>query len=293
MTQGNVIVGFNKPATASDGIIIVSTYGVAEGSGVNMGLTDGGIEVTPDRKIYEHRVDQAIGPIGASIVEESLKIKVNVAEASLANLAIAMAYPSTAVSSTTLSFGGNATATYLTLYINVNGVSGGTRKYTIHKAIVSGGGKHKYVRNGITFVDVEFTAFQDLTKTANAQMGTIVDTSSDTTAPTIAMTTPASGGTVVKATKGTILLTITETNALDENSIVYGDTVQVINTTSGREGLVAGAIAYDSTAKTITFTPTANWTASDTGMVTVSKGLRDENGNTLAATFTGTFSVTA
>jgi predicted RecA/RadA family phage recombinase len=145
----------------------------------------------------------------------------------------------------------------------------------------------------MTFVDIEFTVLQDLTKPAKAQIGTVVDTGSDTTAPTIAMTTPATGGTVTKDAKGTILLTITEANAMDESSIVYGDTVKVLNTTSGKQGLVAGTIAYDATAKTITFTPTNNWTASETGIVVVSTGMRDANGNNLAATFVGTFSVTA
>jgi hypothetical protein len=225
MGQSNLILGFNEPAGASSGLLTVAAYGAAQGAGVNLGLTDGGVELAYDKKVYEHKVDQALGPIGASVVEENLKLKLNIAEASLANLAQAFGYPTTAVSSSTLSIGGDATATYLALYLDVNGPAGGTRKYTFYKCIVSGGGKHKYTKNGLTMVDIEFTVLQDLTKTANAQFGTVVDTSSDTTAPTIAMTTPTTGGTVVKATAGTILLTITETNAMDESSIVYGDTV--------------------------------------------------------------------
>jgi len=56
---------------------------------------------------------------------------------------------------------------------------------------------------------------------------------------------------------------------------------------------VAGTIAYDRTAKTVTFTPTANWTASDTLQAIVTTGVKDVNGNAVAAAKIEQFAVTA
>jgi len=287
-TQANVIVGLGAAT------VKIGTYGTVEGSADDLGYTEGGVEISVAREYYEKTVDQEIGVLELIKTAERPTMKVVLAETTLANLAKAMDYPAAAISSSTLSFGGNADTNELTIYVNVVAESGGTRKYTFHKCVCISAAPHKYTKGDKTSIECEFVILQDTTKTEDQQMGTVVNSSSDTTAPTIAMTTPADGGTVTKDTSDTVTLTITETNAMDEGSIVYGDTVNIINTTTPATAtLEAGTIAYTIAGKTIVFTPTSTWTASDTFQVIITKGLKDANGNALAAAFIGQFSVTA
>jgi hypothetical protein len=286
-TQGNVIVGA--------GTVKIGAYNAAEGSCVEVGYTEGGAELTFERDYYEETVDQEIGVIDAVKTKERCMLKFSFAEATQNNLAIALDYdPSVAIVAGVLSVGGDADQQYKTIYFNVKAPNGGTRKYKFHRCVARVGGVHKYVKNDKTIVAIEFLILQDTSKTADGQLFTVTDTGGDTTAPTIAMTTPVSGGTVTKATKGTVVFTITETNGMNENSIIYGDTVSILNvTTPSAPTLVAGTIAYDAVAKTITFTPTSNWNASDVLNVIVTTGLEDNAGNNLATTYLDDFSVTA
>jgi hypothetical protein len=290
-TQGNVIVGF----ALGSGFLKAGAYDAAEGACVDIGYTEGGAEITVEREYYQKKVDQEIGILDALKTSEKATLKVSFAEASLINIAKAMDYnDAVAVAAGVLSVGGNGDTNYKTIYLNVKGVTGGTRKYKFHRCVAIAGGTHKYVRNDKTIVSVEFLILQDTTKTADQQLFTCTETGADTTPPTIAMTTPASGGDVTKATKGTVVLTITETNSMDQNTIVYGDTVQIINVTTGTAPtLVAGTIAYDAVAKTITFTPTAVWVTLELMNIIVTTGLADSAGNHLATTYIDDFKVSA
>lgn len=119
-------------------------------------------------------------------------------------------------------------------------------------------------------------------------------TGADSTAPVVALSSPVDGGTVVKDAKTTVEWTFTEASALDENTIVYGDTVVILNiTTPATATLVAGALVYTASTKKMVFTPTANWTASDSLQAMVTTGVKDAAGNALAATKIEQFSVTA
>jgi len=293
VTQGNIIVGWGETGTLK-----IADYGIAEGSATDIGGVEGGASLEVPREYYEKGCDQLLGITELYKTSEKAFLKVNIAEATLDSLRLAMDYPAAALAAGTLQIGGDFTVTYLTLYLNVVGVSGGTRKYTFHKAVCIAAASHSYKHDDKTVIECNFQILQDTSKTADQQLFSLVETAADTTPPTIAMTTPAAGGTVVKDAKGTVLLTITDTNAMDESSIKYGDdddaTMRILNvTTNTAITLVAGTIAYSSTAKTITFTPTANWTASNKHMVLITTGLRDNAGNRLASTFIGHFSVTA
>jgi hypothetical protein len=290
-TQGNVIVGFNCGA----GFLKIGAYDAAEGSCTDIGYTEGGAEITIEREYYQKKVDQELGILDALKTSEKATLKISFAEATLNNIARAMDYdPAVAVAAGVLSVGGLCTTNYWTIYLNVKGVSGGTRQYKFHRCVAVAGGTHKYIRNDKSVVAVEFLVLQDTSKTAAQQLFTCTESAADTTAPTIIMTTPAGGGTVTKLTKGTVLLTITETNAINQNSLIYGDTISIVNVTvPATPVLVAGTIAYDAVAKTVTFTPTNNWTASDKLIVIVTTGLQDMAGNNMAALYTDDFTVTA
>lgn len=287
-TQGNVVVG-----VGGDGFVKIGPYGTAEGSCDDLGYTEGGAEIQVAREYFEKTVDQEIGVLEVFKIAERATLKVTLAEVTLANLAKAMDYPSSAIVGGALNWGGNKDVNYLTIYLNVPGPDGGNAKYTFHKCVCISAAPHSYKKNDKTMIECEFVVLQDTTKTSNQQMGTIEQTGGDSTAPTVIMTTPAPAGTVTKATKDPIVLTITEANAIKEDSIIYGDTIQIMNTTLGSEGLVAGAIVYNAIAKTITFTPTSDWVASNTLLAIVTKGLEDEAGNNLASAYVATLSVTA
>lgn len=285
-TVGNLI--------AKNATITVGTYGQAEGAAVDVGALEGGVSLEMTREYYDLTADPWLGPVDKLKIKEQMIVKVAMAEVTLANLAIAFDYPSTAVAGSTFTFGGDSTSTKRTIYINGDGPSGGTRKITLHKCVIVGNAAHAYKKGDKTIVEVEIHLLEDTSKAANERFGTIVDTGADTTAPTVALTTPVDGGTVTKDTTGPVIWTITDAGVMDEGTIVYGDTFCIINTTiPASAALVAGAIVYDPTAKTVTFTPTANWTASDTMQAIVSTGLKDIAGNRLAATKIEQFSVTA
>jgi hypothetical protein len=291
MGTSNLVVG-----VAASNTIKVGEYGDLEAAAVDVGLTDGGVEIAKSEEIKEIFVDQELGAVAAPSIKEGCSVKCNIAEASLANLALAYGYPTTAVTgSASFVFGGKSDIyDYKTVYINVKGPGPGTRKITIHKAKIKGDSSQKYVKDGVTMVPVEIICLCDTTKSDGEKFMSVVDTGLDTTPPTVAITTPADGGTVTKETKGTVVFTITEANGVDWSTVVYGDTFQIINdTVRGSSALVAGTITYDASAKTVTFTPTSNWTASDTLQAIVTKGLKDAAGNRLATTYVAQFSVTA
>jgi len=280
-TQANVIVGVGSSFK-------VGAYGAVEGSAVDLGATEGGIEISIEREYYEKTVDQSLGILELIKTSEKAKLKVTLAETTLAVIQRAIDYPDTALVGSTLTFGGNATVTELVIYANVVAPSGGTRKYTFYKCVNISAATHAYKKGEKSLVELEFAILQDTTKAANEQVGTIVDAGSDTTAPTIALTTPTDGNTVAQGTAGIVVWTYVEATAIDEGSVKYGDdddaTFMIINTTvPGSAALVAGTIALDTAAKTVTFTPTANWTNLDTFQAIVTTGFKDSSGNRLAA----------
>lgn len=289
-TVANIVIGVQSANTVK-----VGAYQALESAAVDVGLTDGGVELSFSGDIKEIFADQALGMVAAASIKEGFSVKFNMAEASLANIAMAIGYPTTAVSGSTLSVGGKTDLyDYKTAYINVKGPGPGTAKITVYKCKIKGDSSAKFQKDNVTMVPVEITALCDTTRSAGDQICSIVFTGLDTTPPTIVQTTPADGGTVLLNAKGTVLWTITETNGVDWNSVVYGDTFQIINiTTPASAALVAGSITYDASAKTVTFTPTSNWTASDSLQAIVSTGLKDAAGNRLATPYIAQFSVTA
>ena len=292
-TVDNLVVGLQTNNTVKLG-----PYGTVEASCTELGFTEGGIEFTNAKEIFEQTADQYIGVLGVKKIKERPTVKFAISEATLDNMRLAWNLEAARLVGNVLSWGGASAVTYMTLFLNVNSPGGGTRKYEVLKVVPIGTGMHKYTREGGTLIEFEFLVLQDTSATTDEQCCIMTDSGVDTTAPTIAMTTPADNGTVVKEAPSTVLLTITEAGTMDENSIKYGDdanaTIMITNTTVlATPVLVAGTIVYDATAKTILFTPTVNWVASETFQVMVTTGLRDMAGNNLAAMFLGNFSATA
>jgi len=286
-TVDNIIV---KNAT-----MIVAAYGVAEGSGTDLGALEGGVAISDAKEMKEISADCFLGPVIIALTGKKMTVKLSMAEASLENLRLAMGQAAGQLVTTKLSIGADSDTQYLTLYINGDGVSGGTRKYTFYKAVYTGTGSHAYKKGAVALVEAEFTVLEDTSKAEGERFGIVEDTSTDTTPPTIAMTTPIDSATwAVKTTSTALVLTITETNKINENTLVYGNTISIIDTTTpASASLKAGTIVYSGVAKTITFTPTIAWVASSTYQLIVTTGLEDMAGNALAAPFIGQFTIDA
>ena len=292
MQTQNIAFGFNLDVV---GQVKVGAYGAGEGAGVNTGRTKAGIELSFEREMKLIENDQDKGPIASKEISRVGKLKLSFAEASLENLAVALNLPTTAVSGGVLSLSAPASGeAYSEIYLYTDGVAGGKRKYFLPKCSISGNGAHSYKKDDKTIIVLELDVLWDSTQAVGAEQGTVTDTGGDTTPPTVALSTPVDGGTVTKDAKGVVVWTITEANAIDQSTIGYGNTFSIFNiTTAGTSSLVGGSITYDATAKTVTFTPTANWTASDDLQASVTTGLKDENGNALATAVVEQFSVTA
>lgn len=283
-TTANILVG---------GItnIKVAAYGGVEGGATDVGFTKEGVKLSMPREYYDVKVDQIVGTIKKRVTDRKFIIDLVLSESTLENLAKAFDLPTTAVAGDTFTISADATETNRTIYLNGEAESGGTRKVTLHKCIIIGTGEHTYAKDGERAVSVQIEAIVD-TLNSN-EFGTIVDTSSDAIAPTIALASPLDGGNVVGGASTPVVLQITEAGNMDEGSIVYGSgdgaTVMIFDIENPLAiTLKAGTIAYNSTTKQITFTPTNAWAgAGNNYQVVVTTGLQDEAGNHLANVFIG------
>lgn len=170
-TATNIVVGLQSTNTVK-----IGSYGDDEASSVDVGYIKGGIVIEHDAEHYDVKVDQVLGVIDKITVDESMKIKFSLAEATLTNLAMAFGYPASAVSGSSFNFGSRAESEFKTLYINVNGPDASERKYTFWKVKPTGKTSQEYKRSGETLIDVEFEVLCDTSKSADQRFGSVTDT---------------------------------------------------------------------------------------------------------------------
>jgi hypothetical protein len=169
-TATNIVVGLQSANTVK-----IGSYGDDEITAIDAGYIKGGITIEHDSEHYDVKVDQVLGAIDKITVDESMKIKFSLAEATLANLATAFGYPQSAVSGGTFNFGSMSDSEFKTLYINVKGPDNTTRKYTFWKVKPTGKTAQEYKRNGETLIDIEFDVMCDTSKAADQRFGSITD----------------------------------------------------------------------------------------------------------------------
>ena len=265
----NIVVGIQNDSTLK-----IAAYATAESTAVDAGYIKGGVAISHDETRYEVKVDQALGAVDMVPTAEKMSIKLSLAEATLANLALAYGYA--AASGGSFSFGSKDSAQYRTLYINVKGPGGALRKYTFWKCSPNGKTSQAYKRDNETVVDIEFDVLCDTTKDQYCRFGMVTDSGADTTPPLFALATPS----VAANSLASVVVAITEAGAMDEASLKYGVSIMVRSGSS----LVNGALSYNSAAKTLAFTPAAAWTAGSYQFVATT-GVKDACGNRLAAPF--------
>lgn len=146
----------------------------------DMGFTIDGVEITLEPDIIDIIVDQ-LGD-AAKLIEQSVKvmIKSTLAEATLANLAIAWGRPDAAYTPNglggTLELGVNPTGKPTERQLRFTGKSpeGFDRTYTCNRAVSVAASGHSYKRGEATVFPVEFRILPDANATG-AEYGTIVD----------------------------------------------------------------------------------------------------------------------
>lgn len=168
----NIVVGIS-----AEGTLKIGSYGATEASSTDLGFLKGGISIEHEETSYDIKVDQVLGSVGKVTTDEALKVKFSLAEATLSNIALSLGITAPSASDTYIEFGDKAQTAYKTLYANVKGPSGGTRKYTFWKCRASGKTAQTYKRDGKTLIELEFDVLADTTKNATKRFGKIEDIS--------------------------------------------------------------------------------------------------------------------
>ena len=148
------------------------------------------------------------GDIGAKIYNRHRLVTIPMAEATLDNLRLAASLPTGALASEKLKYG-TQDEQFITIFLDGPAPSSGSREMWLPKCIVMGPSGHSYMKDNETVINVEVKVIFDTAQTDGEELGYSYDTGSDTTAPTVALTTPADGGTVTKDTSDTVTWTFT------------------------------------------------------------------------------------
>ena len=175
----NILVGVGTIKLSGE----LDANGVPATPLADMGYTIDGVEITLEPDIVDIVVDQ-LGD-AAKLIEQSIKvnIKTTLAEATLANLAIAWGRPDAAYTANglggTLNLGVNQTGKPTERKLQFIGKSPENfdRTYTCNRAISASSSGHSYKRGEATVFPVEFRILPDGAATG-AEYGTIVDSAS-------------------------------------------------------------------------------------------------------------------
>lgn len=268
--------------------IKVGAYAAAVGDCTDVGGSGGPVLINYSTEHHDIKCDQLMGVTAKILTGRKVTVVIPLAEATLENFALAMGYPTTAVATNTLSVGGASTVTNRTIYIYApDNVAGATRLITLHKCVVIGAVEYGMNKDGDTLYKVEVEVLQDTAQATGEEYYTIVRSGTDTTAPTVAFTSPGEDGTVATGSSTALTFTFTEAGTgMDESTIVLGETVFVNDVDDVAATIAkAGTLTYNAATKILTFTPTAAWhaVAAHNYSVMFSTGIKDIAGNKLAA----------
>jgi len=169
MSTTNIVVGL-----AATGTLKAAAYGAQESEAIDLGFIKGGINIEHEESSYEIKVDQILGAVDKITTDEALKIKFALAECTLQNIALAFGYEAPA-DGAAFDFGSKQNTPLCTLYANVKGVGGKTRKYTFWRCRPTGKTAQVYKRDGETLVELEFDVLADITKEQNKRFGRVED----------------------------------------------------------------------------------------------------------------------
>jgi hypothetical protein len=131
---------------------------------VDCGGTQDGVALTVEQEFSLLTVDQILDNAGATRSKRSAKIKTNLAEATLANWAVALnELPASVAAGSFEPVNGNVTAAFVTPYNAVLlrglGPNGVPRDVILRRALQTGSSESSYKRDSQTLIPVEFECF--------------------------------------------------------------------------------------------------------------------------------------
>jgi len=156
--------------------VVVSGINIALSiDGTNLGYTEDGVSIKHKVTHYDIEADQSINILGKKKIKETVEIGVNVEEATLANIKIAMGEENTILTNggtSRLSFGGGTTVTeHALLFVGIAPGTNKTRKYNIYKAVSINIGENSYKKGKMTLIPLTFEAIADTAKPEGEQFG--------------------------------------------------------------------------------------------------------------------------
>ena len=125
--------------------------------GVALGASEGGFRLRQEIEWFDAMVDQSVGVQKKKLVRRRLFGQANIAEGSLANIAVAMGLASAALTGITLTFNGTDRGVVTGTFTVTSGNPAGFNRAMAFPRITSlGNSETPYERDGVTFVPVEF-----------------------------------------------------------------------------------------------------------------------------------------
>lgn len=145
--------------------------------GTDLGATEGGFRLRQEQEWFDAMVDQSLGVQVKKLVRRKIFGVTNVAEGSLANWAIGYGLATSALSGQTLTFDntdrGAVTCTFTVPSANPAGFD---RILTFARVVSLGSSETPFVRDGISFVPVEFEVLPSVD--GGDSFGTVFDATS-------------------------------------------------------------------------------------------------------------------
>lgn len=141
---------------------------------VDTGATFDGVKVAWSSEYISEGNDQSYGDAFQKLIKRGFEIEWMAHEAQLANLALSIGMPSSAVSAATLSLNNNETAAASLIITGVAGTgpTNKVRTWTFTQAVPMGSGDISIVRNGTARPPMKFKALFD---NSTSKYGTCVD----------------------------------------------------------------------------------------------------------------------
>lgn len=135
----------------------------------SVGYTEGPIQVNMEVVYYRANPDQAMGPVKAAKGAESCTVSIPFAEMRLTNLAKALGYSASGLTSI-FNFGGDQTTRFYKIFVTGPGPSGGDQRWAFHKTIPNGSKTFEMKRgDGSVVLNATFECFQDTSLSAGKQ----------------------------------------------------------------------------------------------------------------------------
>jgi hypothetical protein len=173
-TKGAVITigGVAVAATSPDGDGIY--WGTV--SGIDLGCTQGGINVSYNYEKRDIYCDQTLSAVKASVIEEKVDVSVNMLETDAAKLQYAIAnetYVEDVGVARKIGIGGSTALTYVPLKLEVaDETSGLLTTWTFHK-VLPGSIELNFERDNPTVCRVTFTAYAQTSYSSGHQLSSI------------------------------------------------------------------------------------------------------------------------